>query len=283
MTHVVDPTTDGRRRRDVAQRPVDDGAEVRGRSDGATVDDGDEGRGRSRGATRPVDDGAEGRGRSDGATRPVDDGDEGRRGLDGATRRGGDRAVDVVGGGRRRGAVLVALAALSVACAVEPAPEAAPLVAALPDALTVDCAQRPDLQARLWVSGYDEPCALDVDLDENTTTGACDATAGATRRFTLDWYVERAVPAGDVVVVLAQAQKDVAVSGGQASLSFATGDVRVTACEDMAVDSYEGATTVDVDGVARPVCDLDGSCGADEAAACANVGEVCAGEDPLLP
>ena len=161
--------------------------------------------------------------------------------------------------------VVVALAG----CAPSTSPA---LVFRTPQAL-VACAQPPaDLQARLWISGSRAPCFLDVDLDAGTTSGACETAPGIERRFTLDWFVDVA----GREVVLAQAQKDVDLAGEQetVSLDFVNDDVVVAGCFDMSVDSFNGSEVVDIDGVDRPVCDLDED-GAD------NLTEVCAGDDPL--
>lgn len=164
----------------------------------------------------------------------------------------------------------VLLAVLLAACA----PAASPSTMSLrtPRALT-SCAQPPaELQARLWISGSDVPCFLDVDVDKGTTTGACEAAPGIERRFTLDWFID----VGGREVVLAQAQQDIDLSGQQddVSLSVKDDDVVVDGCKDMSVDSFNGNDTVDVDGEDVPVCDLDGD-------GDANIVEVCAGGDPL--
>ena len=76
-------------------------------------------------------------------------------------------------------------------------------------------------------------------------------------------------------VLLAQAQKEVDLRDQQESLTltYAAEDIVVTGCLDMSVDSFNGAELVDVDGVLRPVCDLDDD-GVD------NLGEACSGNDP---
>lgn len=153
-----------------------------------------------------------------------------------------------------------------------PAPSSPSLVFRNPQALAA-CAQPPDeLLARLWISGSNVPCFLDVDVAAGTTSGECEAAPGIERRFTLDWYVDVA----GLEVVLAQAQQDVDLAGKQGgiTLAFVDDDVSVVACLDMSVDSFEGSPVVDVDGADRPVCDLDDD-GAD------NLAEVCNGDDPF--
>lgn len=189
----------------------------------------------------------------------------------------------------RRAALLVAatvaLVGVFAAGCGAPAPDAVALP--LPRALTVDCAAPPeDMQAALWVSGQDAPCPLDVDLSAGTAGGACAVTPGRVRRLTLDYFVERPVVGGTLRIVLAQAQREIDLAAPEAQeveARFSEEDVRVTGCLDMSADSFEGRALVRFDGADRPVCDLDASCGGDEQPACANLGEVCAGGDPLAP
>lgn len=142
-----------------------------------------------------------------------------------------------------------------------------------PQAL-VSCAEPPDpgsLQARLWISGLDAPCFLTV--EDGSGSGACDVVPGVKRVFTLDWFVDR----GGRDVVLAQASRTVDLTGATEAtvdLTFVDDDYVVDACLDMAVDSLAGSPTVDVNGVERPVCDLDDD-------GDSNVVEVCRGDDPL--
>jgi hypothetical protein len=146
------------------------------------------------------------------------------------------------------------------------------VVLALPQALS-GCAQASQVQARLWISGLDAPCFLAVDVDAGTTSGECKTPPGLKRHVTLDWFVD----VGGREIVLAQASDDVDLTqaaAAEVSLSFDDGDVTTTACRDMSVDKLRGSETVDVDGVARPVCDLDDD-------GVANLDEFCAGGDPL--
>ena len=142
-----------------------------------------------------------------------------------------------------------------------------------PQAL-VSCAQPPEpgsLQARLWISGSDAPCFLTV--DEASSSGACDVVPGVKRVFTLDWFVDR----GGRDVVLAQASRTVDLTGATEAtvdLTFVDDDYSSDGCLDMAVDSLAGSPTVDVNGIERPVCDLDDD-------GDSNVVEVCRGDDPL--
>jgi hypothetical protein len=170
-----------------------------------------------------------------------------------------------------RAVVVVALLSSLASCAPSSAPST--VAFANPRALT-DCANVPaDLQARLWISGSDEPCFLDVDVDAGTTSGDCTTAPGIERRFTVDWFVD----VGGREVLLAQAQKDLDLSRQaerDVTLAGADDDVVTDGCQDMSVDSFEGSDTVDVDGEDVPVCDLDGD-------GSANIVEVCAGDDPL--
>jgi hypothetical protein len=158
------------------------------------------------------------------------------------------------------------------ACGADVAPQVAPPMALrTPQALT-ECATPPaDLQARLWISGYADPCFLDVVGD--VTSGDCPVAPGITRRFTLDWFID----AGGRTVVLAQATRELDLTGAtEAStvLAFTDGDVKTSPCLDMSEDSFAGRDTVLLDGAARPVCDLDVD-------GIANLDEVCGGQDPF--
>lgn len=168
------------------------------------------------------------------------------------------------------GLLLLLTVMLSVGIACGPAPSST-LRFRTPQALSA-CAQPPaDVQARLWISGSAAPCPLEVDVDEGTTSGACDAAPGIERRFTVDWFLD----VGGREIVLAQSQQDVDLSAGSdVTLALSDEDVVVADCKDMSVDSFAGAESVDVDGVQRPVCDLDAD-GDD------NLAEVCSGGEPL--
>ena len=166
-----------------------------------------------------------------------------------------------------RGSAWLAVLALAAACGQSPSPT---MVFPTPQML-VDCAQPPPLQARLWISGSADPCLLAVDVAASIATGSCETAPGIVRRFTLDWFVD----VRGREVLLAQAQKEVDLRNQQESLTltYAAEDIVVTGCLDMSVDSFNGAELVDVDGVLRPVCDLDDD-GVDY------LGEACAGNDP---
>jgi hypothetical protein len=130
------------------------------------------------------------------------------------------------------------------------------------------------LQARLWVSGFADPFALDVDEQAGTTSGEVRVPPGIVRRFTFDWFIERE----GRVILLAQARDELDLSSPSsetATLTMADEDLSTTSCDDMSADSFNGAATIDVDGTDRPVCDLD-----DDGAS--NLAEVCAGDDPLV-
>jgi hypothetical protein len=142
-----------------------------------------------------------------------------------------------------------------------------------PQALT-SCDGAPSaLQARLWVSGFTEPFALDVDLIAGTTSGTVRVPPGIARRFTVDWFVEL----DGRVVLLAQATDDLdlgATTDDAVTLTFTEDDVTTNACRAIEDGTTSGSATVDVGGVARPACDLD-----DDGEP--NLDEVCAGRDPL--
>jgi hypothetical protein len=175
--------------------------------------------------------------------------------------------------------------ALLGACGVEDdGTELAPMT--LEFALPVDCAAPPaDLEAVAWISGNQDPEPLQVDVDAGTTTGQLQVTRGLERRVVIDWFVTRAFGGGDVRVVLGQARERLDLTEPtvtQVPLEIAPEDVDVTDCVDVTGDtSRQGVETVSFDGADRPVCDLDDSCAGSLAPECANVGEICAGEDPL--
>ena len=134
------------------------------------------------------------------------------------------------------------------------------------------CENAPDddaLQARLWISGDAGPCFLDVTAAE--TTGRCTVRPGIERVFTVDWFTD----VGGTEVILAQAQKTIDLAGAtdDVALVIADDDIDDVACLDMRFNQVEGSATVDFNGAARPVCDLD-----DDGES--NLFEVCAGGDP---
>lgn len=182
---------------------------------------------------------------------------------------------------KRRAAL--ALCGLLAAC---DAAEPATVAFANPQALQVDCPSAPgNLSARLWVSGYDEPFPLELDLGAGTTTGSVDIAPGVVRKLTLDWFV----PLGrsdEVDLVLAQAQGELSLIDNvqsTAELSLTEDAIVDTGCKDMRQDSFAGSATLRLDGSDVPVCDLDNSCAGGDPATCTNLLETCAGSDPLDP
>jgi len=153
-------------------------------------------------------------------------------------------------------------------------------------ALPIDCAAEPaDLQAEAWVSGFRESTPLDVDLAAGTTSGELrDITVGD-RRLVIDWFVERDFGGSTVRIMLAQAETALDLTAPETntvSVEIGPDDVEVAACRDVRGDStLAGSDTVSFDGADRPVCDLDDSCAGTPGPECANLGELCAGDDPL--
>lgn len=175
-----------------------------------------------------------------------------------------------------------------------------------PQFLSVDCPNFPasvELQAQLWISGSDVPCPLSVDLDTGITSGTCNIPVGRERLLTLDWFVQWPIENPDnqnnagndgadpilVPVVLAQVQttldlSDIAtVVATPPSVNIDDADIRTTNCRDMRADSSEGETQIRINGALRSVCDLNDSCDGAENGTCNNVGDLCAGRDPVLP
>lgn len=177
---------------------------------------------------------------------------------------------------------LAALAVVVVACGpvLDDGSATAPL--SLSFALPIECASPPaDLEAVAWVSGSREPTPLEVDVAAGTTTGTLRVTTGAERRIVVDWFVERE----GARVLLGQAADTLDLTEPEAEtviLEISPSEVQVSDCVDVTSDvSRVGSPTTAFDGEQRPPCDLDESCqGADEAA-CSNLGELCAGGDPL--
>lgn len=169
----------------------------------------------------------------------------------------------------------------ALSCGGEEAPEArAPL--SLSFALPIECAAAPDdLEAVAWVSGTREPTPLAVDVDADSTSGSLRVTTGAERRIVIDWFVERA----GTRVLLAQAVETLDLTRPEAEtlvLEVSPSDVEVAACNDVRDDlARVGSATTTFEGGERPACDLDASCGASVDVSCANLGELCAGQDPL--
>ena len=166
---------------------------------------------------------------------------------------------------------VLALTCLVGACA---APASSPRVVVVRPQALVSCAQpvpEGSILARLWISGSDEPCFLDV--SGASSSGACDVVPGVVRAFTIDWYIDQ----GGREIVLAQGRRDVDLTGtteAEIDLAFTDDDYLTVDCLDMSVDTFNGSPTVDVDGVDRPVCDLDGD-------GDSNVVEVCRGDSPV--
>jgi hypothetical protein len=153
-----------------------------------------------------------------------------------------------------------------------------------PQAL-VDCAAPPaNMRARMWISGSDEPCELEVDLAGGKTTGTCDAKPGIERTLTIDWFVRVEHNTVDLDLMLAQARGKLDLSKPEEKATFTVkdDDVKSDTCLDMKPDTLNGADVVTIDGVEVPPCDVDDSCaGAAPSAACSNIGEVCASTDPF--
>lgn len=187
---------------------------------------------------------------------------------------------------KRAALFLVALA--SAACGGPPEGDVGLTALGLPFALPVDCAQEPaDLSAEAWVSGFREPTPLDVDLAAGTTSGEIDDVTVGDRTLVIDWYVERDLGGAPVRVLLAQAESPLDLTApetGSVEVTIAPDDVNVTECRDVRGDpTLAGSPTQTVGGVERPACDLDDSCAGSPAPECANLGELCAGADPLQP
>lgn len=178
------------------------------------------------------------------------------------------------------------------ACAGEAEPEEETVEAhwrlATPRALVVDCDSRPsDLEAELWVSGYQEACPMVVDMENGITTGTCTVAPGRVRTLTLDWFVMRDKPSGggQVRVLLAQAQDELDLQDAteaQVTWTVAEEDIDTVNCLDMRDDSANGSEVVLFEGDSQPVCDLDDSCDGVLTVACSNLGEICNGADPLV-
>jgi hypothetical protein len=150
------------------------------------------------------------------------------------------------------------------------------LVLSNPQAL-VECENIPDdLNARMWISGQSAPCALAVNVDDNTTSGSCDIVPGLVRRLTIDWFVPLDRDDGlDLVVAQTQGEIDLQRSdAADKTFTFEDADINTADCKDMRKDQFNGADTVAFGGADVPLCDLDAS-------GAANVDEVCAGSDPL--
>lgn len=180
------------------------------------------------------------------------------------------------------GLALVVTGAFASACGPAPANVSA-VAFPLPSALVVGCANPPsDLEAELWVSGFDESCPLDVDVAAGTTEGNCTVTTGRERTLTVDWFVIR----DDTRVLLAQARDTVDltnVTEDTVAFAIADGDVEVLECLDVREDQKDGKETQTFGGQERPVCDLDDDCGGALDVDCSNIGEICANADPLAP
>lgn len=176
------------------------------------------------------------------------------------------------------------LVALLTGCGA--APDVALSEVQLPFALPVACGEVPaDLQAVLWQAGSRQPTPLEIDLDEGTTSGRVEVTTGEVRHLVVDWHVEREVEGETVRVLLAQFATDLDLTrpeSAEVALDIAPEDIDVTTCRDVRFDlTREGSETQLFLGDERPACDLDESCALGLEPECTNLGEVCAGLDPL--
>ena len=100
--------------------------------------------------------------------------------------------------------------------------------------------------------------------------------------LTVDWFVER----GGTRVLLAQARTLIDLAGAtevEQQVTFTADDITTTDCLDVRQDAFDGTQTQRFAGDDVPVCDLDNSCGGTLDASCSNLGEICAGTDPLAP
>jgi hypothetical protein len=183
-----------------------------------------------------------------------------------------------------RAALLLALA-LSVGCGpVEP--EVSLVEFPAPQALD-SCASPPTLLAQLWSSSDPDPCTLDVAAD-GSASGSCLVVARAERTLTVDWYVNSTFGGEPVRVLMAQAKQVADLREPESDtyeLTIGPDDIVVRGCVDVTGDDkVNGLTEIPFNGGMVAPCDLDASCGTDLTdEACSNLGEVCAGGDPLDP
>jgi hypothetical protein len=169
--------------------------------------------------------------------------------------------------------VALALAGVGGACVAPAEGPASTLSLPTPQALSGCRGADEPLQARLWVSGFAEPFALDVNEADGTTSGDVRVAPGITRRFTIDWFIERAPD----TILLAQATRDLDLSrpaDAAVTLTFDDRDVVTSNCRALSDGTLAGASTVTVRGFPRPPCDLD-----DDGQP--NLDEVCDGGDPF--
>ncbi|MFZ9887480.1 MAG: hypothetical protein ACO3JL_08260 [Myxococcota bacterium] len=181
-----------------------------------------------------------------------------------------------------RGVVAVCgVLACNAACET-PTATLSPFSLQLPLPATCDDALE-DLTALAFISGYDEPIPLDVDPATGVTTGSFEVAAGIERRLVIDWVVTRQATR----VLLAQARATLPLEApetAELTVKLSESDVSATDCRDVTGDlARAGDDFIRVDGTLRPVCDLDGDCGDTLADECSNLGELCAGRDPLRP
>jgi hypothetical protein len=187
----------------------------------------------------------------------------------------------------RRALLLLPLLAGLLSCGVEPdVGLEAPVSVAFP--LPVDCATVPTgVEAVLWISGSSAPETLDVDPATLAASGNVTFTTGTERTIVLDWFTRGTGPDGEVRVLLAQATRTLDLTdpvNAPPDGSFAAEDIEVASCVDVRDDTTRaGSPTVVFGGQDRPVCDLDDSCGGSLGPDCSNLGELCAGTDPLAP
>lgn len=172
----------------------------------------------------------------------------------------------------------LSLGLLVAASACAP-PAVSSITLATPEVVACDNAPS-EVRARAWQSGLAEPTALEV-ADDGTTSGSLTVRTGLVRQIVVDWLVV----VDDTEVLIGQARGSVDLTAPEedtATLSFGEEDVTVTAMVDVEGDlSLTGAATVERGDAIVPVADLNASCEGEVEVDCSNLGDICAGRNPL--
>jgi len=173
----------------------------------------------------------------------------------------------------------LSLGFIALSCGEEADPFALGLSVAMPQQL--QCANLPaDLRAQVWQSGTEEPTELVVDPENFTTSGSVAIRSGTRRNVVIDWYIIRE----DVRIVLAQVRASMDLTNPASDtieFNFDADDISIDRCIDVSRDLPREGLPVSVNNVEVPMCDLDNSCEGTPDISCSNLGEVCAGSDPL--